>query len=78
MPMPSSIFNLEYLRSNVAGGEGFDWFYSSDAAREAQSRTPIVDGGYGEHWVFRYKDIRSWWSQTHVNRVGGILWRSGD
>lgn len=67
-----SIFNLEYLRSNVAGGEGFDWFYSSDAAREAQSRTPIVDGGYGEHWVFRYKDIRSWWSQTHVNRVGGI------
>lgn len=67
-----SIFDLDYLRSNVAGGEGFDWFYESDAARKIQSRTPIVDSGYGEHWVFRYKDIRNWWSQRHVNRIGGI------
>lgn len=67
-----SIFDLGYLRSNVAGGEGFDWFYESDAARKIQNRTSIVDTGYGEHWVFRYKDIRSWWAHPHVNRIGGV------
>ena len=38
-----SIYNLDYLRSNVAGGEGYDWFYHSAEARAAQIRTPITD-----------------------------------
>ena len=67
-----SIYDLGYLRGNVEGGEGFDWYYASEADRREQVRTPITDGVHGEPWVFRYKDIRSWWSQPHHNRLGGV------
>ena len=67
-----AISDLDYLRSNVEGGEGYDWFYASAADREAQVRTPITDGAHGRPWVFRYKDIRSWWSNPHRNRPGGV------
>ena len=67
-----AITDLDYLWSNVEGGEGFDWFYASAADREAQVRTPITDGAHGRPWVFRYKDLRSWWSNPHRNRPGGI------
>ena len=65
-----SIYNLDYLSGNVAGGEGFDWFYHSPEARAAQIRTPITDGD-GEPWVWRYKDLRGWWANDHHDRVGG-------
>ena len=67
-----SIYNLDYLRANVAGGEGYDWYYPSQDARDLQLREPIADGAYGEPWVWRYKDIRNWWSQPHHNRIGGV------
>ncbi|MDR7125372.1 glycoside hydrolase TIM-barrel-like domain-containing protein [Pseudotabrizicola sp. 4114] len=67
-----SIYNIEYLKSNIAGGEGFDWYYSGPEGVEAQNRLPIHDLGYGEDWVFRYKDLTSWWSQPHHNRINGI------
>jgi hypothetical protein len=57
---------------NVAGGEGYDWFYASDADRQAQLRTPITDGAHGEPWLWRYKDIRNWWSRAHHDRPGGV------
>ncbi len=66
------ITNLDYLRGNIAGGEGFDWFYQSEADRDAQNRSPIEDGAYGEPWVFRYKDLKGWWSNPHHDRIGGI------
>ncbi|MEL7114210.1 MAG: glycoside hydrolase/phage tail family protein [Pseudomonadota bacterium] len=66
-----SVYNLDYLRANVAGGEGYDWYYPDQGAREFQDREPITDGTYGEPWVFRYKDLRNWWENTHYNRVGG-------
>jgi len=56
---------------NVAGGEGFDWYYGSLQDREDQVRRPIEDLEYGEDWVFRYKDLKSWWSNPHHNRPGG-------
>ena len=65
------IHDLAYLKANLAAGEGFDWYYASDADRAAQVRTPITDGA-GKPWVFRYKDIKSWWSNPHFNRPGGI------
>ncbi|MFN7598228.1 MAG: glycoside hydrolase TIM-barrel-like domain-containing protein, partial [Cereibacter sp.] len=65
------IHDRAYLQANIAGGEGFDWFYASDAARAAQTRTTITDAGAGKPWVFRPKDIRSWWSNPHFNRPGG-------
>ena len=60
-----------YLSSQIEGGEGYDWYYADQAAREAQSRTPIHDSAYGDHWIFRQKDIRNWWANTHYPRPGG-------
>jgi HK97 family phage prohead protease len=62
----------DYLAGNIAGGEGFDWYYATDADRAAQARTPITDGAYGKPWVFRYKDIVSWWGNPHYDRPGGV------
>ncbi len=66
-----SIHDLDYLTANVAGGEGFDWYYRNSADEAAQVRTPITDGAHGEDWVYRYKDIRAWWSNRHHDRQGG-------
>ena len=67
-----AIYDRAYLQANIAGGEGFDWFYASAADRTAQVRTPITDGAAGKPWVFRYKDLRAWWSNVHYNRPGGV------
>ncbi len=67
-----SIYNLDYLRDNIEGGEGYDWFYASDADRNLQARTPIDDGAHAEPWVYRYKDIRNWWLNPHHDRRGGV------
>ncbi|MEM8572420.1 MAG: glycoside hydrolase/phage tail family protein [Pseudomonadota bacterium] len=67
-----SVYNPDYLKANIAGGEGFDWYYANRAGREAQDRLQIVDTAYGEDWVFRYKDLVSWWKQPHHSRLGGV------
>ena len=67
-----AVYDLGYLRSNVEGGEGFDWYYHSPEAAAAQIRTPITDGAHDEPWIWRYKDIRNWWMQEHHERVGGV------
>ncbi|MBL3607690.1 baseplate multidomain protein megatron [Rhodovulum sulfidophilum] len=67
-----TIHDRDYLRSNIEGGEGFDWYYGSQAARDAQIRTPITDGAHGEPWVWRYKDLRSWWQNAHHDRIDGV------
>lgn len=67
-----SIHDLGYLQANIEGGEGFDWFYASPSDRAAQLRTAITDGAYAKPWVFRPKDMRSWWSNSHRNRPGGV------
>ena len=66
-----SIYDTEYLKSNVEGGEYYDWFYASDTDRGTQTRTNITDGAHSKPWVFRQKDIKSWWQENHVNRPGG-------
>ncbi|SDE67548.1 Putative phage tail protein [Paracoccus isoporae] len=60
-----------YLEANVAGGEGYDWYYADPAHRAAQIRTPITDGAHGEPWVWRYKDLANWWGRSHHERIGG-------
>ncbi|MEJ2001084.1 MAG: glycoside hydrolase TIM-barrel-like domain-containing protein, partial [Maritimibacter sp.] len=67
-----AIYNLDYLKANILGGEGYDWYYHAPEARALQRRTEITDGAYGEPWIWRYKDIRSWWSKAHHNRPGGV------
>jgi hypothetical protein len=67
----SAPHDLDYLKGNVFAGEGYDWYYASDADRRAQTRTPITDG-QGKPWIFRFKDIRNWWQNAHRNRPGGV------
>lgn len=59
--------DLDYLLSNVEGGEGYDWYYASPADRDIQLRTPIDDP------VYRFKDMRNWWRTPHINRKNGLL-----
>ena len=66
-----SLYDLDYLKSNVFGGEGYDWYYRSPDERNAQLRTPISDAA-GKPWLFRFKDIRNWWSNYHFDRPAGI------
>ena len=71
-PLWDSGIQTDYLASNVAGGEDYDWYYASAADRDAQVRTPITDGAYGKPWVFRAKDLASWWGNAHFDRPGGV------
>lgn len=66
-----AIYNLDYLAGNVAGGEGFDWYYPTPEARDAQRRVEITDGS-GEPWVWRYKDFAGWWGNNHYDRIDGV------
>ncbi|MDB5540128.1 MAG: hypothetical protein JWQ89_1855 [Devosia sp.] len=65
-------YGLAYLEAGIDGGEGFDWYYASDADRLAGERTPITDLAHGEPWVWRFKDIAGWWGNAHHDRVGGV------
>lgn len=67
-----SIHDLDYLRANIEGGEGYDWYYDSARGRDAQRRLPISDGAHGQDWVFRVKDIRGWWENQHRDRLDGV------
>lgn len=68
----ASNYDLGYLEANISGGEGYDWYYDSAEAELNQTRTPISDGAYGEDWVFRFKDIKGWWSNDHHDRIAGV------
>ncbi len=61
----TSIYDPNYLIGNIEGGEGYDWYYTSQTDRDAQIRSPI------SNWIYRYKDLRSWWSNEHRNIIGG-------
>ncbi|MGH9916324.1 MAG: baseplate megatron protein TIM-barrel domain-containing protein, partial [Pyrinomonadaceae bacterium] len=63
--------DLGALRGQIAGGEGFDWYYASDVDRTSRRRAPITDGS-GKPWIYRYKDIAGWWNNAHFNRKAGI------
>jgi len=67
----NTIHDRGYLTANLNGGEAYDFYYADDAARTAQTRTPITDG-LGKPWIYRQKDIWSFWSQPHHERAGGV------
>ncbi|MGD9979859.1 MAG: glycoside hydrolase/phage tail family protein [Hyphomonadaceae bacterium] len=70
-----AIHDLDYLESRIEAGEAYDFFYASDTDRASQERSPITDGADSEPWVYRAKDVRSFWSNAHYDRPGGV--RSG-
>jgi hypothetical protein len=67
-----SIYNLDYLKANIEGGEGYEWYYAAPEHRDAQIRSPITDGAYDEPWVWRVKDLRNWWAHAHHERIDGV------
>jgi GTA TIM-barrel-like domain/Putative phage tail protein len=64
--------DADYIAGRITSGEAFDWYYANATGRAAQQRLPITDGTYAKPWVFRQKDLKSWWSQQHVERQGGV------
>lgn len=66
-----SPYDLHGLAACIEAGEGFGWYYASPEDRAARMRTPITDGMAGKPWVYRYKDMRAWWSNLHHNRIDG-------
>ncbi|WP_458756624.1 baseplate multidomain protein megatron [Afipia sp. TerB] len=66
----TSTHDLDYLRGNLAGGEGYAWYYADDDARAAQSRSAITDG-LGKPWIYRAKDLWNWWASPHHERIAG-------
>lgn len=68
----NTIYDQAYLQSNIEGGEDYDWYYASTDDRVNQNRTTIFDGNSPEEdWIFRNKDFRNWWLNTHHDRPGG-------
>lgn len=68
--LSDSPYGQDYLAGNLARGEAYDWYYADAAARGSQTRSAITDG-LGKPWIFRQKDLWNFWSQLHVERVGG-------
>src|SRR5690606_22468342 len=64
--------DLSALAGAIAGGEGFDWYYASDADRLERRRSLITDGARGKHWLCRYKDLVGWWTNAHYDRRAGV------
>jgi hypothetical protein len=69
--LAASIYDKRYLAGNLRAGEDYDWYYPDAAARSAQTRSAITDG-LGKPWIYRAKDLWSWWSEPHYERVGGV------
>lgn len=68
--LTDNLYRTKYLAGGLNGGEAYDWYYADHTARLAQDRSAITDG-LGKPWMFRQKDIWSFWSQLHYERVGG-------
>ena len=64
-------FDIDYLQSNIAAGEGYDWYYASEEDRAREVRSAITDGTAGKAWVYRYKDLVNWWQNAHFDRTNG-------
>ncbi|QDZ01126.1 host specificity protein [Nitratireductor mangrovi] len=65
-------YDAAALRAGITGGEGFDWCYPTEEDRRDRARLAITDGTHGKPWVYRYKDIQSWWANQHFDRPGGV------
>lgn len=64
--------DLTVLREAIAAGEYFDWYYAAEADRASGLRTPITDGAHAKPWVYRAKDLKGWWQNSHYERVDGL------
>ena len=64
----TSDHDIDYLKANIEGGEGYDYYYANETDRDNQNSLPITDA------IYRVKDIRSWWKNTHHASHGQTSW----
>lgn len=64
--------DAQAMKAALISGENFDWYYADATARQNGIRTPITDGAANKPWVWRSKDVRSWWLNLHYNRINGV------
>jgi hypothetical protein len=60
-----SIYDQGYLKSQIEGGERYDYQYLNEFDRDNQVRTPLTE------WRYKDKDHKSWWGETHYDIVAG-------
>lgn len=63
--------SIEDFKANIESGEAYDFYFASDADRQNNVKTQIKDN-YNEPWVYRQKDIRNFWQNTHYERFNGV------
>ncbi len=56
----NSIYDIDYLKSNVLGGEEYEWYYASEDDREHQRRTDLTTRR-------GYKDVFGWRGQHSLS-----------
>ena len=69
--LAGAIHDPDYLEGRIEAGENYDYYYASDAARAAQTRSSITDNAHSEPWIYRAKDVRNFWARAHYDRPGG-------
>ena len=72
LAVTETLYDPAYLAAGMVSGENFDWYYAGPDDRLHQQRTPITDGRINKPWVWRTKDIKSWWSNPHFERLNGV------
>lgn len=71
-PRAESIYDIDYLKGQIEGGEYYNYLYNTEADRLSQTRTAINDNIHGENWIFGAKRIREWWQSAHHPRTNGV------
>lgn len=61
-----NIYEINYLQSQIEGGERYDYEYRDRFDRDNQIRTPLIE------WRFKDKAHKEWWSNPHFNIVAGV------
>ena len=69
-----AIHDRAYLQANIAGGKASTGSMPARRIGRRSSDAPRSPMARRAPWVFRYKDLRAWWSNPHFNRRAG--WRA--
>ena len=64
--------SISQLQNNIEGGLAYDYYYVDQNARNLGQKTPITDGAYNEAWIYRQKDLRNFWQNSHYARLNGV------
>lgn len=64
--------SIAQLQANIEAGIAYDYYYVDENARNLRQKTLITDGAYNEAWIYRQKDLRNFWQNSHYPRFNGV------